>query len=76
MHKKKYKRRSLNPTLRTILEGVYDDGSPLSALLGTPHIVQNIWRLIKVSQHRSHKFNQESKVRFYMKRILINGIFL
>jgi hypothetical protein len=31
----------LNPLIRVILEGVYDNESPLSALRGTPHIGSN-----------------------------------
>jgi len=37
---------AMNPILRTILEGVYDAGSPLSNLRGTPHLVQMIWKYI------------------------------
>ena len=36
----------MNPILRTILEGVYDSGCPLSNLRGTPHLVQIIWKYI------------------------------
>ena len=36
----------MNPTIRVILEGVYDDESTLSALRGTPHIVRIIWQII------------------------------
>jgi hypothetical protein len=36
----------MNPLIRVILEGVYDNESPLSALRGTPHIVRNIWEMI------------------------------
>ena len=36
----------INPILRVILEGVYDNGSPLSLLRGTPHIIQSIWQFI------------------------------
>ena len=32
---------------RTLLQGLYDPGSPLSLLRGTPHIMQIIWDLIK-----------------------------
>ena len=50
---------SLNPVLRVIWEGVYDDESILSMLRGTPHIVRLIWlhitdywkSLIKVIDH-------------------------
>ena len=38
--------KGINPILRAILEGVYDTGSPLSRLRGTPHLVQFIWKLI------------------------------
>jgi hypothetical protein len=31
----------MNPLIRVILEGVYDNESPLSALRGTPHIGSN-----------------------------------
>ena len=34
---------NLNPILKVILEGVYDDDSQLSVLRGTPHIVQLIY---------------------------------
>ena len=37
---------NLNPILRTIFEGVYDIGSPLSRLRGTPHLVQMVWKFI------------------------------
>ena len=37
---------AMNPILRTILEGVYDAGSPLSNLRGTPHLVQIIWKYL------------------------------
>ena len=36
----------LNPVLRTILEGVYDENSNLSLLRGCPHILQNIWERV------------------------------
>jgi hypothetical protein len=36
----------MNSIIRVILEGVYDNESPLSALRGTPHIVRNIWEMI------------------------------
>ena len=53
----------LNPILRALLEGVYDDCSPLSSLRGTPHITRNIWMhlteywksFIKLSQNKSSK---------------------
>jgi hypothetical protein len=32
---------TMNPLIRVILEGVYDNESPLSALRGTPHIGSN-----------------------------------
>ena len=32
---------------RAILEGVYDQGSPLSVLQGTPHLLQIIWDFLR-----------------------------
>ena len=37
---------SLNPIARVLLIGVYDEGSPLSKLLGIPHVLQTIWRMV------------------------------
>ena len=34
----------LNPILKVILEGVYDNGSSFSKLRGTPHIIKIIWK--------------------------------
>ena len=36
----------VNPILLTMLQGVYDNGSPLSKLKGTLHIAQKIWKFI------------------------------
>ena len=37
----------MNSVLRLIWEGVYDDGSSLSLLRGTPHVVEDIWKLVE-----------------------------
>jgi len=36
----------LNPIARVLLAGVYDEASPLSKLLGIPHVLQTIWRMV------------------------------
>jgi len=38
--------QGLNPVLRVILEGVYDNGSSFSKLRGKPHIIKVIWKNI------------------------------
>ena len=35
------------PISRALLQGLYDPGSPLALLRGTPHIMQSIWEFIK-----------------------------
>ena len=40
-------RPRLNPITRTLLQGVYDEKSPLSMLRGKPHVLQMIWDLVK-----------------------------
>ena len=56
----------INPILKIILEGVYDDSSPLSTLRGTPHIVQMIytylieyWKLL-ILCHDEDKESEEN----------------
>ena len=38
----------LNPVARVLLQGVYDENSPLSKLSGTPNVLQMIWNMIKL----------------------------
>jgi len=55
--------QGLNPVLRVLLEGAYDNGSPFAKLRGTPHILQIIWEyitsywksLIKIGAKRAKK---------------------
>lgn len=37
----------MNPILKTIFEGVYDDKSILSSLRGTPHLIKKLWCILK-----------------------------
>ena len=37
----------MNPILKTIFEGVYDDKSILSSLRGTPHLIKKVWYILK-----------------------------
>lgn len=37
----------MNPILKTIFEGVYDDKSILRSLRGTPHLVKKLWCILK-----------------------------
>ena len=37
----------MNEIIKVILEGIYDEGSILSSLRGTPHIVKEIWSILK-----------------------------
>ena len=37
----------MNPILKTIFEGVYDDKSILSCLRGTPHLIKKVWYILK-----------------------------
>ena len=43
----------MNKIIRTIFEGVYDEECILNCLLGTPHIVKQIWFLVK-DWYKSH----------------------
>ena len=36
----------LNPVVRVLLQGVYDENSPLSKLRGAPNVLQMIWNMI------------------------------
>ena len=49
----------LNPILKVILEGVYDEECSLSAFRGCPHIVMKIW--IEVKKFWKAKINKPSK---------------
>ena len=44
----------MNIILKTIFEGVYDKESILNCLQGTPHIVKEIWLLLKHEYYRAH----------------------
>ena len=37
----------MNEIIKVILEGIYDDESILNSLRGTPHIIKEIWSLLK-----------------------------
>ena len=37
----------MNPILKTIFEGVYDDKSILRSLRGTPHLIKKLWCILK-----------------------------
>ena len=46
---------TIHPKLKLILSGVYDPGSYLSVLRGSPHIVEYIWNLVKTGWKRHIK---------------------
>ena len=55
-----HKLKTVNPVLRTLVFGVYDPNSSLSIYLGTPHIIQLIWRhLTRCWRRMIKKFNVE-----------------
>ena len=52
----------MNIILKTIFEGVYDEESILNCLQGTPHIVKEIWLLLKHVYRRHIKVSGFSSV--------------
>ena len=57
----------LNPLLKVILEGLYDEECVLSKLRGCQHLMKNIWRNV-VNFNKSQIFLPDTTVSFdYMK---------
>ena len=56
---------SINPVLKVLLDGLYDEGSNLSKLRGCQHLMRKIWRdvksywikLIELPSHQSEKYD-------------------
>ena len=52
----------LNPILKLILEGVYDEESILSTIRGCPHVVMKIWFEVKRFEELKTKIILPSKI--------------
>ena len=58
----------LNPILKLILEGVYDEESNLSTIRGCPHVVMKIWfevkRFLKTKIILPSKIDEDQRTRW------------
>ena len=61
----------LKKTSRVLLEGVYDEQSPLGRLRGCPHVLNKIWEHIRAYWEESYDHLMEQgdyKICFYIDR--------
>ena len=60
--------KKLNPILKLILEGVYDEESNLSTIRGCPHVVMKIWfevrRFLKTKIILPSKIDEDQRTQW------------